>query len=117
LPATIGWIVLGIAVINTALLVIVLVRALAARGDESERAVREELRTGREESARAAKDLREEVSGSLKEVSETITRTMGELGKHQTERLEGVATQLARHGRRAAPTDAGGEREEARRDA
>jgi len=94
LTATIGWIVLGIAIIDTALLVIVLVRALAARGDDSERAVREELRAGREEAARAAKDLREEVARALKEVSESIARTMGELGKHQTERLEGVAAQL-----------------------
>jgi DNA recombination protein RmuC len=94
LTATIGWIVLGIAIINTALLVIVLLRALAARGGDSERAVREELRAGRDEAARAARDLREEVSRALKQVSEAIARTMGDLGKHQTDRLEGVAAQL-----------------------
>lgn len=92
-PTTI-WIILGLVAINTVLLVVVLMRALAMRGDDSERAVREELRAGREEAARAAKDLREEVSRALKEVSDSIARTMGDLGKHQIERLEQVAAQL-----------------------
>jgi DNA recombination protein RmuC len=46
------------------------------------------------ESAAGAKQLREEVVGTLKGISETITRTMGELATSQKGQLDGFSTQL-----------------------
>jgi len=48
----------------------------------------------RAESATGAKQLREEVVGTLKTLSETITQTMGELASVQRAQLEAFSTQL-----------------------
>jgi DNA recombination protein RmuC len=48
----------------------------------------------RAESATGAKQLREEVVGTLKTLSETITHTMGELANVQRSQLEAFSTQL-----------------------
>lgn len=49
----------------------------------------------RAESALAAKQLREEVVGTLKSLAETNTKTMGELGSVQKGQLDAFSTQLA----------------------
>ncbi len=59
-----------------------------------EQAVREELRIGREESARAAKDLREEVSASQKNAVDTMVKTIGEMGKSQNDQIESIAKRI-----------------------
>ena len=55
----------------------------------------ERLDSARAEAATGAKQLREEVVGTLGSVSETITKTMGGLGSAQKTHLEAFAAQLA----------------------
>ncbi|MFP8877100.1 MAG: DNA recombination protein RmuC, partial [Myxococcota bacterium] len=66
----------------------------AADSEVLERALREELRVGREEASRAGRELREEVGTSLKSTTDSVTRTMGELGKLQKGQLEAVTGQV-----------------------
>ena len=53
-----------------------------------EQTVREEFRSNRDESARAARDLREEVVRAQRSSIETMIQTMGELGTLQGNKLE-----------------------------
>ncbi len=85
---------LGLSLLNAVLLVILLLRSRAGPGDQAERAVREELRSGREEATKAARELREEVTGGLNSVADTIARTMGEMGNLQKVQLEAVNKQI-----------------------
>lgn len=73
----------------------------------TERAVREEVALNRDELGKAgraqrteltdgAKQLREEVVGTLKTLSETITQTMGELANVQNSRLETLSAVIAK---------------------
>ena len=83
--------------VGLVLLGVMALLALALRptgGAGAERAVRDELRLGREEASKAGRDLREEVSGSLKNTATSVTQTMGELGKLQKGQLEGVTQQV-----------------------
>jgi len=68
------WLILLGTVGAVALALVVVVRMPSAFRDVS-RTVREELRTGREEARSAARDLREEVSGSSRVMNETVSRT------------------------------------------
>lgn len=68
------WLILLGTVVAVALALVVVVRMPSAFRDVS-RTVREELRTGREEARSAARDLREEVSGSSRVMNETVSRT------------------------------------------
>ncbi|MFQ5478127.1 MAG: DNA recombination protein RmuC [Candidatus Binatia bacterium] len=54
----------------------------------------EGLREGREESSRAARELRGEVSVQLKGLGETVTETVGALGASQRGQLETVVNQI-----------------------
>jgi DNA recombination protein RmuC len=95
----------GLGVANL-VAVVLLLRRLPRRRDEaadeaarlaarqSEQALREELRALREESSRAARDLREEVGGGLRGASELLVRTVGELGGGQRAQLLEVSRQL-----------------------
>jgi hypothetical protein len=64
----------AIALANLVLLVVV-ARRLAS--DPIERAVREELRQSREESASAAKELRDEIARVVKDSTDTLVRIVG----------------------------------------
>lgn len=75
--------------------------------ERTERAVREEVALNRDELGKAgraqrteltdgAKQLREEVVGTLKTLSETITQTMGELANVQNSRLETLSAVIAK---------------------
>ncbi|MCP5110964.1 MAG: DNA recombination protein RmuC [bacterium] len=87
------WIVLvGIAV-NVALMAVLLVRSSRA-SEGAAKALREELRMGREEAQRTARELREEVSGGLKAANDTLATTLANTGKLQQTRLEGMTKQL-----------------------
>ncbi len=92
--SSILWIVLAVAIANAVILLVLLLRRGASVGGGAERAVRDELRLGREEAARAARDLREGMAASLKASSDLIAQTQREAAKVQKERLEGVTTQL-----------------------
>jgi DNA recombination protein RmuC len=76
------WLILLGTVVTVTLALLVVLRMPNAFRDVG-RTVREELRTGREEARSAARDLREEVSGSSRVMNETVSRT-----------FEGVTKQL-----------------------
>jgi len=70
---------------------------LAAIGEgqeRAERAVREELARSREEAGNAGHLLRAEVGGTLKGVSDSVVRTMGEMSAAQKREIEGFSAQL-----------------------
>ncbi|HEV8483805.1 MAG TPA: hypothetical protein VGV87_09675, partial [Blastocatellia bacterium] len=79
--------ILLLALVNIVCLVVLLYRISRTSGGNAEQAVREELRQGREESAQAARDLREEVSQALKSASDTTIRTIGEMALLQRSQL------------------------------
>ena len=86
-----------LVVLGLLVLCVQLARSRRGPGAESEvleRALREELRVGREEASRAGRELREEVGTSLKSTTDSVTRTMGELGKLQKGQLEAVTGQV-----------------------
>ena len=80
--------------VSALLLIFVLIKLKTNASSGVEEAVREELRLGREESAKAAKDLREEVSGSKKLSMDTMVRTIGEMGKSQNDQLNSIARRI-----------------------
>lgn len=71
-------------------MILLLKKSSTTTPDTIEHSVRSEIRSSREESARAARGLREEVTAAQKSSAETITTTISELGKFQKERLEAV---------------------------
>jgi DNA recombination protein RmuC len=77
--------------VSALLLIFVLIKLKANASTGVEQAVREELRLGREESAKAARDLREEVFAGQKLSMDTMVRTIGEMGKSQNDQLESIA--------------------------
>ena len=83
-------IVLAISVVGN-LVIFLFFRSKPSKGDS---AVREELRTGRSESAQAARDLREEVAATLDKTTESVTKTIDQLGSRQKEQLVEVTSQV-----------------------
>ena len=77
--------------ISALLLILVLIKLKTNASSGVEETVRKELRLGREESAKAAKDLREEVSAGQKFSLDTMVRTIGEMGKSQNDQLNSIA--------------------------
>ena len=86
------WFILS--AISAVLLIVVLVKLKTNAGSGVEAAVREELRLGREESARASKNLREEVFAGQKFSLDTMIRTIGEMGKSQNDQLNSIAKRI-----------------------
>ena len=85
---------LFLALTNIIFLVVVLSRVRRTPGGNAEQALREELRQGREESAQAARDLREEVAQVLKLATDTTVRTVGDLTSAQKIQLDYVVAQM-----------------------
>jgi len=77
--------------ISTLLLIVVLIKLKTNASSGVEETVRKELRLSREESAKAAKDLREEVSAGQKFSLDTMVKTIGEMGKSQNDQLNSIA--------------------------
>ncbi|MBW2240146.1 MAG: hypothetical protein JRF39_14225 [Deltaproteobacteria bacterium] len=70
----------------SALLLIWALIKLKSNGSSGvEPAIREELRFGREESAKAARNLREEVSAGQKSSMDTVVKTIGEMRRSQSD--------------------------------
>lgn len=80
--------------VSAMLLIIVLIRMRSDGSSKIEQAVRDELRFGREESSKSARDLREEISASQKNVVDTMVKTIGEMGKSQNDQLESIAKRI-----------------------
>ena len=83
-------IVLAISVVGN----LVILLFFRSKPNKSDTAVREELRTGRSESAQAARDLREEVAATLNKTTESVTKTIDQLGSRQKEQLVEVTSQV-----------------------
>jgi len=71
-------------------MLLLLLRRSAGRGGGAERTIRDELRIAREESSRAARDLREEVAGTQQKTTDSLVRTLGELREAIDARLREI---------------------------
>jgi DNA recombination protein RmuC len=87
-------VVLVTSVLSVVLLLGLLTRKPTNDGRQLETAVRDDLRNAREESARAALDLRGELSAGQKASVDSLVKTIGEMGTAQTAQLEHSAKQL-----------------------
>jgi DNA recombination protein RmuC len=83
-----------LAVLTTVLVIIVLIRSFSKARATPGGDFKDDLRLGRQESADAARNLREELSASLKASLDTTTKTLGEMTLAQTALLEGVQKRL-----------------------
>lgn len=79
----------------SALLLIWALKKLKSNGSSGvEQAIREEFRVAREESAQAARNLREEVSGGQKSSMDTLVKTIGEMRRSQSDQLGSIAQRI-----------------------
>ena len=93
---TLSWLSAGFSAAAMALLIILLfLRISYKRASKGvEQTVREEFRANRDESARTARDLREEVVRAQKSSTDTMIQTIGELGNLQRDKLESVERRI-----------------------
>ncbi len=70
------------------------VRAQADAHAEAANRLRSELRAAREEAAQAARDLRQEVSGTQNAGTETLVKTISQIGQAQTSKFQAFTVQL-----------------------
>lgn len=79
----------------SALLLIWALIKLKSNGSSGvEQAIREELRFGREESDKAARNLREEVSSGQKSSMDSMVKTVGEMRRSQSDQLGSIAQRI-----------------------
>ena len=93
---TLTWLSIGFSAAALALLIILLFLTTSYRRAIKgvEQTVREEFRSNRDESARAARDLREEVVSAQRSSIDTMVKTIGELGNLQRDKLESVERRI-----------------------
>ncbi len=82
-------VVLSVLAVLSVISIAMIVIAQRSRRD-LERAIREEFRAAREESAKAGRELRQEVALSQNTSTDTLVKTIAELGKSQNENLSKV---------------------------
>jgi len=87
------WLILMVAAL-TALVAIVLLVRMSRGFQGAEKGVRDELRSGREESRRAGQELRKEVSDGLTATNDTLSKTLERMGQVQQAQIEGMTKQL-----------------------
>jgi DNA recombination protein RmuC len=88
------WIVLVFAVLNAEAVLILLLRPPARLVQGIRKAVEDDLRKGRVESAAAARSLREEVSAGLTTLGEGLSNNLANASTIQQEHLSSFGTQL-----------------------
>jgi DNA recombination protein RmuC len=88
------WGILILAALNTGAILFFLFRPPAQISQGVRKAVEEDLRKGREESAGAARNLREEVSSGLATLSESLSNNLTNSSTSQQEQLSAFSTQL-----------------------
>jgi len=86
-------VLLILGVVNAVLLVVVLLRSPRQVQGAAD-PLRDELRSGREEASRAAREARDELSQALKSANETLSTTLAALGEVQRTQLDGMNKQL-----------------------
>ena len=93
---TLSWLSVGFSAAAMLLLIILLFLKTSYKRTSKgvEQTVREEFRSNRDESARAARDLREEVVRAQRSSMETMIQTIGELGNLQRYKLESVERRI-----------------------
>ncbi|MDQ2977260.1 MAG: DNA recombination protein RmuC [Acidobacteriota bacterium] len=87
-----SWLLLLFAVVSAVLLILILVRL--RRRDDPDGALYVELRAGREEASRAARESREEISKNLNNVNETVSNGLTSIGEVQRAQLDGISKQM-----------------------
>ena len=88
------WLSVIFPALSVILLLILMIKLSARGGGQLDKAIRDEFRSAREESAKEARNLREEVTTGQKSSTETMAGTMGEMGRLQTEYLESVGKRI-----------------------
>ena len=87
------WVLIALTALNAVLLVALLARsARGARGRADP--LRDELRLGREESGRAARESREELARGLAAANDTLAATLKNMSEVQRAQLDGLARSL-----------------------
>jgi DNA recombination protein RmuC len=90
----IAWTLAALCVCDTVLLIVLAVRILSTSGGVRKDDVQNELRLGRQESADAARNLREEVAHGIRASQDSMTKSLGEITALQKTQLESVAHRL-----------------------
>jgi len=93
-PDELMWLRFILLAVSIFLLVFFLIKSGANQRERLEQAVRDELRSSREESAKTARDLREEVHRVQKYSADTMVKTIGEMAKSQNGQLESIARRI-----------------------
>jgi len=88
------WGILFLGILNAGALLILLFRPPASLSKGIRNAVEEDLRKGREESASAARNLREEVASGLTTLGDGLSNTLTNSSTVQQEHLSAFSTQL-----------------------
>ncbi len=88
------WVILILSILNAGAVLVILVRPPSSLSQGIRNGVEEDLRKGREESAGAARNLREEVSAGLAALGESLSNTTANAGKLQQDQLTAFSTQL-----------------------
>jgi DNA recombination protein RmuC len=92
--ALVPTIFLTTSLLNSVILIVLAVRLFSKSDSKSRDDVQNELRLGRQESADAARNLREEVAAGIKASQDSITKSLGEINGLQKTQLESVAARL-----------------------
>lgn len=87
---TITLMIIALFLLVCFVMLVLLLRRSAGGGGGAERTIREELRIAREESSRAARDLREEVAGTQQKTTDSLVKTLGELRETIDARLKEI---------------------------
>ncbi len=86
-----AWIVVAVLVVVVVALAVVAARSLSRRQLQLEAALRDELRQAREESAKASRELREEVANSLSRAQDHLASTLTTTSGFQQTEIEAVS--------------------------
>ncbi len=88
------WLLLIAVIVNAALLIVLLFRTSEKSAQGIEGVLRDELRAGRDESNKASRELREELSNGLKSGNETLSTMLSSMSALQLGQLDGMTKQL-----------------------
>ncbi|MCK4462573.1 MAG: DNA recombination protein RmuC [candidate division Zixibacteria bacterium] len=92
------WFVLGGTILNAVLIAVILFRfsrtTVKGAVEGADETVRNELRLGREEANKSARELRQEVTEGLKSTNQNVVTTLGQIGQLQQTELHGMTRQL-----------------------
>jgi DNA recombination protein RmuC len=93
MSSAILWLLLALTALNAVLLGVILARS-ASRARGRADPLRDELRQGREEAGRAARESRDELSHGLAAANETLAVTLTSMGDVQRAQLDGISRSL-----------------------